>query len=86
LTYSKIDCSGVKLKRIAALYVLLEAVLVAIVGALRGAGDTLFTMILSVALHWLFVPVLYFSLNVMHFSVIFSWFLLVLFFFSSLTP
>ncbi len=72
---------AVSMIRIAALYVLLEAVLVALVGALRGAGDTLFTMILSVALHWLFVPVLYFSLNVMHFSVVFSWFLLVLFFF-----
>lgn len=72
---------AVSMIKIAALYVLLEAVLVALVGALRGAGDTLFTMILSVALHWLFVPVLYFSLNVMHFSVTFSWFLLVLFFF-----
>ena len=67
--------------RIAALYVLVEALVVALVGALRGAGDTHFTMIASVASHWLFVPILYLSLNVFNFSIGLSWFLLVLFFF-----
>lgn len=68
--------------RIAALYVLLEALMTAIVGALRGAGDTHFTMIASVSAHWIFVPILYLSLNVFHLSVTLSWFLLVLFFFA----
>lgn len=66
--------------RIAALYVLVEAIMVALVGALRGAGDTHFTMIASVTAHWLFLPVLYFSLNILNLSVEASWFILVLFF------
>jgi MATE family multidrug resistance protein len=68
--------------RIASLYVLAEAVMVALVGALRGAGDTFFTMMASVIAHWLFVPILYISLNVLHLSVELSWFLLVVFFLS----
>lgn len=71
---------AVTMIRIAALYVLVEAVVVALVGALRGAGDTHFTMIVSVAAHWSFVPLLYLSMNVFKLSVPFSWFLLVLFF------
>jgi len=55
-----------------------ESVLVAIVGALRGAGDTHFTMFASVAAHWMFVPLLYLSLNVFHFSVSTSWLFLVI--------
>ncbi|MBK8805261.1 MAG: MATE family efflux transporter [Bacteroidales bacterium] len=72
--------TAVSMLRIAALYVLAEAIMVAIVGALRGAGDTHFTMIASVTAHWIFVPVLYLSFNVFHFSVIISWVFLVIFF------
>ena len=71
---------AVKMIQIASLYVLLEAVMIAIIGALRGAGDTHFTMLVSVITHWAFVPVLYVCLNVFHFSVPLSWFVLVLFF------
>lgn len=66
--------------RIAALYVLALAVMVALVGALRGAGDTFFTMVISVSAHWLFVPLLYVSLKIFNLSVVISWFLLVVFF------
>jgi MATE family multidrug resistance protein len=71
---------AVNMIRIASLYVLAEAVMVAFVGALRGAGDTHFTMIASVSAHWLFVPILYLALNVLHLSVAISWLLLVIFF------
>jgi multidrug resistance protein, MATE family len=71
---------AVSMIQIASLYVLVEAVVVAIIGALRGAGDTHFTMIISVITHWLFVPVLYLCFNVFQFSVVSSWFMLVLFF------
>ncbi|HUM88690.1 MAG TPA: MATE family efflux transporter [Prolixibacteraceae bacterium] len=71
---------AVNMIKIAALYVLAESMLVAFVGALRGAGDTFFTMIVSVAAHWTFVPVIYLSLYVFNFSVELSWFLLVVFF------
>lgn len=71
---------AVSMIQIASLYVLAEAFIVAIIGALRGAGDTFFTMLASVSMHWLFVPVLYVALNVFNLSVTWSWFLLVVFF------
>jgi MATE family multidrug resistance protein len=71
---------AVSMIQIASLYVLAEAVMVALVGALRGAGDTHFTMLASVTAHWLFVPIVYVSLKVMHQSVIVSWLMLVIFF------
>jgi MATE family multidrug resistance protein len=71
---------AVTMIQIASIYVLVEAVFVAMVGALRGAGDTHFTMITSVTAHWIFVPILYVSFKVFHFSAAFGWFLLVLFF------
>lgn len=72
--------TAVSMIRIASLYVLLEAVMIALVGALRGAGDTHYTMLVSIITHWTFVPVLYLCLNVFNMSVPFSWFVLVLFF------
>jgi len=71
---------AVSMIRIASLYVLLEAVMIALVGALRGAGDTHYTMLVSIITHWTFVPVLYLCLNVFKLSVPFSWFILVVFF------
>lgn len=71
---------AVTMIRIATLYVLSEAVLVALIGALRGAGDTHFTMIASVTAHWFFVPIVFVSLNILHLSVIISWLLTVTFF------
>ena len=59
--------------RLASLYVLLEAVMVAIVGALRGAGDTHFTMMISVASHWTMLPVVYIMMNVLNLSAVAGW-------------
>lgn len=66
--------------RLAALYVLFEAILAATIGALRGAGDTHFTMMASVIGHWTFVPIIYISLNVLKLSVIISWLMMIVFF------
>lgn len=71
---------AVSMIQIAALYVLAEAVMVALVGALRGAGDTHFTMIASVTAHWLFVPTLYLTLKVFKLSVPISWLIMVILF------
>jgi multidrug resistance protein, MATE family len=71
---------AVSMIQIASLYVLVEAVTVAVVGALRGAGDTHFTMITSVSSHWLFIPILYFTLHVVNLSVVICWFFMVIFF------
>jgi MATE family multidrug resistance protein len=66
--------------RIASLYVLAEAIMVAVVGALRGAGDTHFTMIIAVSAHWTFVPVVYLMLKVWHLSPVAAWLGLVIMF------
>jgi len=66
--------------RLASLYVLLEAVMISIVGALRGAGDTHFTMLISVASHWTMLPVLYIMMNVLHMSAVAGWLGLIVFF------
>ncbi len=59
--------------RLASLYVLVEAVLIVFIGALRGAGDTHWAMRISVALHWLMVLVLYVILRVLHLSPEAGW-------------
>jgi MATE family, multidrug efflux pump len=54
--YEQAVPTAVFMIRFASLYVLVEAVVVVLVGALRGAGDTFWTMCISVSLHWLLVP------------------------------
>ncbi|MFA5419820.1 MAG: MATE family efflux transporter [Bacteroidales bacterium] len=71
---------AVRMIQIASLYVLAEAVIAALIGALRGAGDTHFTMVLSVTAHWLFVPILYMALYLFNLSIELSWLTLVVFF------
>ncbi|MFW5850916.1 MAG: MATE family efflux transporter [Bacteroidota bacterium] len=66
--------------QLAAIYVLAESLLVAFVGALRGAGDTIWTMWASMILHWLFVPALYLSLFVFDIGPVKAWGILVVFF------
>ncbi|MFA6599500.1 MAG: MATE family efflux transporter [Candidatus Omnitrophota bacterium] len=51
--------------RMAAFYVLCDAVLVIFIGALRGAGDTLWAMGTSVSVHWLMVGTLTVVLRVL---------------------
>jgi MATE family multidrug resistance protein len=63
--------------RIAAIYVLAQACMVAMIGALRGAGDTFYTMLLSVTASWTFVPVVYVALYVLHLNVSWAWFAIV---------
>lgn len=60
--------------RIAAIYVLVQAFMVAMIGALRGAGDTFYTMLLSVAANWTFVPAVFVTLYVFHLNVAWAWF------------
>ena len=66
--------------RLAAIYVLAESILIAFVGALRGAGDTLWTMAASLIVHWLFVPALYISLYILDIGPILAWGIIVIFF------
>ncbi|MEI8344800.1 MAG: MATE family efflux transporter [Candidatus Omnitrophota bacterium] len=59
--------------RLAALYVMTDALLVVFIGALRGAGDTYWAMAISVSLHWLTVTVLFISLRMLKLTPQQSW-------------
>lgn len=73
---------AVSMVRIASVYILAETVMVSLIGALRGAGDTFWVMCASVTYQWLFVPPLYLMLNVLKLPPVAAWFGFVVFFLS----
>jgi len=64
--------------RIASLYVLAQAVAVAMIGTLRGAGDTFYTMVISVAANWIALPLICLCFFVFKLSVPIGWLMVVL--------
>jgi MATE family multidrug resistance protein len=72
-TFAAAVPTAVFMIRLASFYVLIEAVVIVFVGALRGAGDTLWAMCISVSLHWALVPILFVILHVMHLSPEVAW-------------
>jgi len=72
---------AVSMLRIACLYVLLEAVIVSFIGALRGAGDTIWAMCLTVGLHLLVVLIEFICLKIFNFSIEKTWFIMIISFF-----
>ncbi len=68
---------AVYMLRLAAFYVLADATCLVFSGALRGAGDTLWAMCISVGLHWVLVAVLMTLLRVLHAPVETAWAVLV---------
>lgn len=64
--------------RLASLYVLAQAVMIALIGTLRGAGDTFYTMLVSVGGNWIFVPLQYVLLYKLHASIQMAWLGLIL--------
>ncbi|MBF0478028.1 MAG: MATE family efflux transporter [Candidatus Omnitrophica bacterium] len=50
--------------RVASLYIMVEALFIVFIGALRGAGDTFWAMCISVTLHWAMVLVVAVALKV----------------------
>lgn len=63
--------------RLAAIYVTIEAIMVVYAGALRGAGDTFWTLCAMVGLHWLSVLMLWLSFYVFHLGPEAAWAVLV---------
>jgi len=63
--FSRAAPVAVRMIRIASVYVLVEAVVMVCSGTLRGAGDTFWTMCLSVSLHWLLCAILVVMLHVL---------------------
>lgn len=72
---------AVSMLRIACLYLFVEALIVSLVGALRGAGDTLWSMCLTVGLHFFIVVVQYVCLIFLGMSILDTWVMIVLSFF-----
>ena len=68
--------------RVASIYVLVEAMIVVFIGALRGAGDTFWAMFISVLLHWVLVLVLFIIMKVLGASLRTGWTVLVGIFFA----
>jgi len=64
----------VAMLRAASIYVLSESFMVVFIGALRGAGDTLWTMFVSVIIHWMLVVVAYAMLITWSLPPILAWY------------
>ena len=69
--------TAVYMLRVAGLYVLVEAGIATFIGVLRGAGDTRWSMIISVSLHYLMVTGLFFVVKVLHMSARVGWLVVV---------
>ncbi len=68
--------------RMAAVYVMVDTMFCVFTGALRGAGDTLWAMIITGILHWTLVPILFIILHVLNLSARVGWVTTVLVFVS----
>lgn len=68
---------AVTMLRLTSIYVLADAMNLVFSGALRGAGDTLWAMVISVGLHWVLVAILIAMLNLLGVSVETAWMALV---------
>ncbi len=64
---------AVSMIRIATIYIMIEAVMVVYAGALRGAGDTFWTMVILCGVHWLLVVLLWVCYNTFQLGPISSW-------------
>ena len=73
LLFSQAEPLAITMLRMASLYVMIEAVIVIFIGALRGAGDTYWTMGASVILHWMLLPIPLVVMNWLGYSVIVAW-------------
>ena len=77
---------AVTMIRMASFYVLVEAMIVVFIGALRGAGDTFWAMLISISLHWVLVPVLFVLMKLFGVSIQTGWTVLVCIFFVFALP
>lgn len=67
---------AVSMLRMAAFYVMADAMMLVFGGALRGAGDTFWVMCISVTMHWALVAVLAVAIRVLHLTPQIAWILL----------
>jgi len=71
--FPQVEPLAISMIRLAAIYVMVEAMFVVFIGALRGAGDTLWAMYISVTLHWVMAIVLFILLKGFGVSPVTGW-------------
>jgi len=72
--FSVVLLLGRKILILLAIYSIVDAAFIIFIGALKGAGDTKFTMYVSVLCSWiLFIPLVYISVEMLHLDVIWCW-------------
>jgi MATE family multidrug resistance protein len=67
---------AVPMLRMAAIYVMADAIMLVFSGALRGAGDTFWVMCISVGTHWTLVVIVVVALRILNFTPQTAWFML----------
>lgn len=73
LEFEQAVSSAVFMLRVVCLYLVSEIIVVVFVGALRGAGDTLWAMSFSIVLHWVLAAALFVMLRIFHLSIETGW-------------
>jgi len=71
--FSAAEPLAVAMLRLASLYVLVQGALMVYTGALRGAGDTLWAMLLTVAMHWCLVSAAWACLRLLGTGPLAAW-------------
>ena len=71
--YTEVRKIAVPMIRASAFYLIFDAITLISDGALKGAGDTLWTMIIGVGWHWLVAFLLWFAIARCHFAPIPAW-------------
>ncbi|MBN2527484.1 MAG: MATE family efflux transporter [Deltaproteobacteria bacterium] len=71
--WSQIQPLAVQMVRLISIYLLADALTIVFSGALRGAGDTFWTMILSVGIHWVLTGAAYVGFHIMDLGPLSTW-------------
>ena len=78
--FSQASPLAISMVRLVAFYVMAQALFMVFIGALRGAGDTVWAMRISVGIHWILLAVMVFLLKFWHTTVYQAWLSLVIVF------
>jgi MATE family multidrug resistance protein len=76
--FAEIAPIATRMIQLVSLYVLFDAIMLCFIGALRGAGDTHWTMWASMIMHWLMVGVAYLMFEVFNYHVVSVWFAVII--------
>jgi len=71
---------AIDMVQLISIYLLADAITIVFSGALRGAGDTFWNMIVSVSIHWLLVAVTFVCFHVLSMSPLSTWIAVIVFF------